>query len=180
MPNVKQPVSPVVGVCAHGHGAVRLYRADCHHHPPQPRYAPFPVRVALCAVDDDFYHRPGHPDCLLRLYGFLRRVHAGQLPQLLGFELRIEQNHPGRHGRSRTGIHFPRHGQRGYAGLLAVDGVPVHGYLPAAGLSGGADYGRPRNQARPDPRRAVHHPHVDELPPAHHCVDEPVGGQRAD
>ena len=94
MPNVKQPVSPVVGVCAHGHGAVRLYRADCHHHPPQPRYAPFPVRVALCAVDDDFYHRPGHSDCLLRLYGFLRRVHAGQLPQFLGFELRIEQNHP--------------------------------------------------------------------------------------
>ena len=133
------------------------------------------VRVALCAVDDDFYHRSGHSDCLLRLYGFLRRVHAGQLPQLLGLKLRIEQNHPGRHGRSRTGIHFPRHGQRGYAGLLAVDGVPVHGYLPAAGLSGGADYGRPRNQTRPDPRRAVHHPHVDELPPAHHCLDEPAG-----
>ena len=37
-----------------------------------------------------------------------------------------------------------------------------------------------RNQARPDPRRAVHHPHVDELPPAHDCVDEPAGGQRAD
>lgn len=46
--------------------------------------------------------------------------------------------------RGRGGRHHsPGLRQRGYAGLLPVDGVPVHGYFPAAGLSGGAVHGRP-------------------------------------